>query len=80
MNIQINFLFTHPKANSVMFIMGKYISLSDALLGVENCLVFWPRDYELDDVIREKHVIVEPDVRERITTDFLGAMELWISR
>lgn len=52
---------TNPKSNSVMFVMEKYISLSDALMKVDNCLVFWPSGHALLDEIKRKHVIVESD-------------------
>lgn len=50
-----------PKSNSVMFVMEKYILMSKALYSVNECLVFWPMNYDVPDELKQRHVIVESE-------------------
>jgi UDP-3-O-[3-hydroxymyristoyl] glucosamine N-acyltransferase len=51
----------NPKDNAVMFVVTKRIAEADALLKVENCLVFWPMNLNIPEDIAERHLIVKAD-------------------
>ena len=50
-----------PRSNSVMFVMEKYIDRASVLEEVENCLVFWPKQFPLPKMIRERHAVILSD-------------------
>lgn len=50
-----------PQSNSVMFIMEKYVDMASALEKVENCLIFWPKDFPVPAKIKEMHAIIPSD-------------------
>lgn len=51
----------NPKSNAVMFVMERYIYKANALLTVDKCLVFWPKNVEIPKDIENKHAIVVVD-------------------
>jgi len=51
----------NPLDNSVMFINSKYIEKWEGLLKVKECLVFWPKEYEIPSEIKKRHYFVECD-------------------
>lgn len=50
-----------PQSNSVMFVMEKYVEMAVVLEKVENCLVFWPKEFPVPEKIKEEHVIILSD-------------------
>ncbi len=49
----------NPKNNAVMFIMQAYVEkLAHKLKEVDECLVFWPEDFEIPNFVSEKHAVV----------------------
>lgn len=50
-----------PQSNSVMFIMEKYVGMASVLEKVENCLVFWPKEFLVPAQLQEMHAIVLSD-------------------
>ena len=47
----------YPKDNAVMFIGPSYMNRSDALLGCNHCLVFWPLEISVPNEINERHAV-----------------------
>lgn len=48
----------NAKNNSVMFIMQAYVEkLAHKFKEVENCLVFWPEDFEMPDFLTQRHAV-----------------------
>lgn len=47
-----------PKDNSVMFITESYPQYKDVFYSVYNCLIFWPRSWEIPDVIEARNAVV----------------------
>lgn len=48
----------NPKDNAVMFITKGHIAEADAFLKCKDCLVFWPKDVEVPENIKERHAVV----------------------
>ena len=49
---------TNPKSNAVMFITEKHMDKAEQLLKVTDCLVFWPKNFEIPYQIAQKHAVV----------------------
>lgn len=49
---------SHPKDNSVMFIVEEYADRYDAFLQCKNCLVFWPEKKGIPDEVNARHVVI----------------------
>ena len=47
----------NPKNHSVMFIQEKYLDKASAFDTVSNCLIFWPKGYDVPNNLLEKHAI-----------------------
>lgn len=50
---------SHPKDNSVMFIVEEYADQCDAFFQCKDCLVFWPESKKVPDEIRARHVVIK---------------------
>lgn len=48
----------NPKDSAVMFITEGYMQYVDALLKCRKCLVFWPENVEIPEVVTERHAVV----------------------
>lgn len=51
----------HPRSNSVMFVMERYIDMAEALERVENCLIFWPKEFPVPEKIKREHAVILSD-------------------
>ncbi len=47
-----------PKDNAVMFITKEYMNYVNALESCSSCLVFWPEEVEIPEVIAGRHAVV----------------------
>lgn len=47
----------HPKDGAVMFVTEGFMEHANALLECRDCLVFWPKNTEVPENIRERHAI-----------------------
>lgn len=47
----------YPKDHSVMFVTDEYLQYANALEQVRECLVFWPKNIEIPDLIQNLHAV-----------------------
>lgn len=50
-----------PKDNAVMFITEGYMDHADAYNHCNNCLIFWPENFDVPAEIMDKHAVVQCD-------------------
>lgn len=48
-----------PQDNSVMFITEEYIEKWEVLQKVKECIIIWPQNKEVPEIIRNNHVIIK---------------------
>lgn len=49
----------NPKDNAVMFLSDGYMDRADVFLECRDCLVFWPRAFEVPEKIQKRHAVVK---------------------
>lgn len=47
----------NPKNNAVMFIMESHIDKAQVFEHVDQCLIFWPENIEVPEIIQSKHAV-----------------------
>lgn len=49
----------NPKSNSVMFIQSEYMHMVNSFEKVNECLIYWPNDFEIPKSIMNKNVYIK---------------------